>query len=254
MKHTRILIILFLIVVYSSSCTTTDDQQIDQARPDIQSRDLIKISVSTTMADKDILILDEINKKEITIHKLNEGVYIGELKYDEVTFISRVVIYNGKIVKIDVYSERGKMITNECEGLINKVISKQSFAIEIAEKSIRDRMLLATIKMTLLEGEPLGTITDGNITMPAALIYKHLPKYPKESRKQLQSGLVVLQIIVDKDGRPRSVEIQKSSGYIELDKLAIEAARKCVFDPALNYGAKTEMGVLLYYNFILKSK
>ncbi len=249
MKHTNILILLCVIFVYSSSCTVTDNQHISKPRSDIIER-----SVSMTTKNIDIKTLDEVNKKGIDIPELKEGVYIGELTFDKVTFISRVVIDNGRIVEIDIYSEKGKMITTEYEGLINEVISKQSFTTKIAEKNIRDRMILAAIKKTLLEGDCSGTIGNGIITKPAALIYKHIPKYPRELIKQNKMGLVVLQVVVGKDGKPRAVDLQKSSGHIELDKLAIEAAGHCVFDPALNNGEVVEMGVLLYYNFLLKSK
>ena len=64
-------------------------------------------------------------------------------------------------------------------------------------------------------------------------------------------GTVVLQIIVDKTGNSRSVELQQSSGSEILDEAAVRAGKKCKFIPALNNGEPTEMGVLLYYKFIL---
>ncbi len=91
-------------------------------------------------------------------------------------------------------------------------------------------------------------------THPAKLLHKQIPKYPRIARKMGIEGTVVLQIIVDKTGNPRSVELQQSSGSEILDEAAVRAGKKCKFIPALNNGDPTEMGVLLYYKFILKGE
>jgi len=63
------------------------------------------------------------------------------------------------------------------------------------------------------------------------------PPYPRDALREGLQGVVMLQILVDTDGRPLQVTIQKSSGHRELD----EAARRFVlkrwtFRPAMKDG------------------
>lgn len=63
------------------------------------------------------------------------------------------------------------------------------------------------------------------------------PPYPREALRAGLQGTVLLQVLVDVDGRPLRVEVQKSSGHRELD----DAARKFVlrhwtFRPATQGG------------------
>jgi protein TonB len=45
---------------------------------------------------------------------------------------------------------------------------------------------------------------------------------------------------VGTDGAPKDIKVETSSGYRELDRAAIEAARKWRFNPAIKNGQKTE--------------
>ncbi|MDD3626549.1 MAG: TonB family protein [bacterium] len=91
-------------------------------------------------------------------------------------------------------------------------------------------------------------------TRAAQLLHKEIPTYPRIARKMGIEGTVVLQIIVDEEGNPRSVELHQSSGSEILDEAAVRAGKKCKFVSAMNNGKATESGVLLYYKFILKGE
>lgn len=67
--------------------------------------------------------------------------------------------------------------------------------------------------------------TGGRLKNPA-------PAYPYQAIRQGQQGLVVLEIFVDKSGRPTSVEIRQSSGFPLLDQSALWTVRRWKFDPA----------------------
>jgi periplasmic protein TonB len=63
------------------------------------------------------------------------------------------------------------------------------------------------------------------------------PPYPRDALREGLQGVVMLQILVDTDGRPLEVSIQRSSGHRKLD----EAARRFVlkhwtFQPAMKDG------------------
>jgi protein TonB len=67
--------------------------------------------------------------------------------------------------------------------------------------------------------------TGGRLKNPA-------PAYPYAAIRQGQQGLVVLEVLVDKGGRPASVEIHQSSGFTLLDQSALWTVRRWKFDPA----------------------
>ena len=62
------------------------------------------------------------------------------------------------------------------------------------------------------------------------------PNYPAASARNGDSGTVTLALLVGPDGRVMSSRIQKSSGFRELDRAAVNALSQCQFKPATNNG------------------
>ena len=58
------------------------------------------------------------------------------------------------------------------------------------------------------------------------------PKYPAESRKLREEGLVLLKVSVTAEGRAADVRLQRSSGFARLDEAALKAVRGWEFNPA----------------------
>jgi periplasmic protein TonB len=59
------------------------------------------------------------------------------------------------------------------------------------------------------------------------------PVYPPASRRLDEHGAVRLRVLVDERGRPREVQIAKSSGFDRLDQAAAAAVRRWQFSPAM---------------------
>ena len=51
---------------------------------------------------------------------------------------------------------------------------------------------------------------------------------------------MILLILVGTDGTPKDIKVDKSSGYHELDRAAIETAQKWRFNPEVKNGKKVE--------------
>lgn len=62
------------------------------------------------------------------------------------------------------------------------------------------------------------------------------PNYPAASARNGDAGTVTLALLVGADGRVTGSRIQKSSGYRELDRAAVNALSQCQFKPAMNNG------------------
>jgi len=74
---------------------------------------------------------------------------------------------------------------------------------------------------------------------PSAIAYgtrTHVP-YPRESLINHEQGTVILKVLVSADGLVQVVEIEKSSGYVRLDRAARDAVKGWSFHPAIRNGA-----------------
>ena len=77
-------------------------------------------------------------------------------------------------------------------------------------------------------------------------------KYPRDSARNREQGLVRLKILVSHDGRARDVVVERSSGYRRLDEAAVEDARRMCFRPAVRNGVPVEVWTNLEYKWVLQ--
>lgn len=78
------------------------------------------------------------------------------------------------------------------------------------------------------------------------------PVYPPASRRLDEHGAVRLKVLVDETGRPREVQVAKSSGFDRLDQAAVAAVRRWQFSPAMQESravtAWTQVNVVFQLN------
>ncbi len=78
------------------------------------------------------------------------------------------------------------------------------------------------------------------------------PAYPREALLNGIQGTVVLKVLVDVDGKPLSVEIERSSGNRRLDDAARrQVLRKWMFRPAIRDGQAVQVYGIVPVNFSL---
>jgi periplasmic protein TonB len=77
------------------------------------------------------------------------------------------------------------------------------------------------------------------------------PRYPAQSRKLREQGLVVLRVVIDEKGEACSIEVETSSGYTRLDHAAREAVQGAAFRPYVEDGAPRRALVLIPIEFSL---
>jgi protein TonB len=82
------------------------------------------------------------------------------------------------------------------------------------------------------QGNGQGSARNGSVRTQAR--YRDTPKpiYPESARSEGREGRVVLRILVDNQGRTRSIELNTSSGTNALDQAAAEAIKRWRFHPA----------------------
>jgi TonB family protein len=96
---------------------------------------------------------------------------------------------------------------------------------------------------------PTNTIVSGGVLNGKA-ISKPQPVYPPNPLSARISGTVVVQVLVDEEGRVISASVV--SGHPLLRQAAVAAARAARFSPTLLSGRPVKVSGVLTYNFVLR--
>lgn len=80
------------------------------------------------------------------------------------------------------------------------------------------------------------------------------PRYPPQSRRLREQGLVVLRVLIDEKGQACKIEIESSSGHSRLDHAAKEAVARAAFRPYVEDGEPRRALVLIPIEFSLTSR
>jgi protein TonB len=79
-------------------------------------------------------------------------------------------------------------------------------------------------------------------------------RYPTQSRRWREQGVVLFQVLVDERGIPVEVEVERSSGYTRLDEAGREAVLQSRFRPYTENGVARSVFVLVPLRFTLKRR
>lgn len=78
------------------------------------------------------------------------------------------------------------------------------------------------------------------------------PEYPRLSKRNAESGKVVVRVYIDVAGMPRNVQVSTSSGFARLDDAAVSAVQKARFRPYTENGQATAGWTNVPINFELE--
>ncbi|HEU4485110.1 MAG TPA: energy transducer TonB [Povalibacter sp.] len=105
--------------------------------------------------------------------------------------------------------------------------------------------------------EPVRTAPDDSgapkLVDSVEYVREPAPRYPPQSRKLREQGLVVLRVLIDERGAACSIEVETSSGHARLDHAAQEAVARAEFRPYMEGGAPRRAVVLIPIEFSLRS-
>lgn len=79
------------------------------------------------------------------------------------------------------------------------------------------------------------------------------PVYPASSRQQNEEGRVLLNVMINSNGKPEVVQIKRSSGYSALDQSAADTVRRWRFTPAKRGDTPVDAWVTVPIVFRLRS-
>ena len=84
--------------------------------------------------------------------------------------------------------------------------------------------------------------------------YAQCPRadYPEAAKRDGQEGKVMVEVLVDEEGRPKSSRILESSGFAPLDRAALDnIQRRCRFNPARRGEKRVETSIKIPVEFHL---
>ena len=94
----------------------------------------------------------------------------------------------------------------------------------------------------------------GKVIKLALPLYKQntVPPYPLKARRLGYEGIVMLKVLIDENGRVDDLMVLESSGHRVLDRAALSAVKKWLFEPGTEGGVKKKMWVKIPIHFDLK--
>jgi TonB family protein len=102
-------------------------------------------------------------------------------------------------------------------------------------------------------GSSSGTGSSQNGSLFTQARYSDTPKppYPESARRENREGRVLLRVLIDDQGKTKSVEVNRSSGHDALDGAAAEAIKRWRFYPARAGATPVESWVSIPIDFRL---
>jgi len=94
----------------------------------------------------------------------------------------------------------------------------------------------------------------GSVLKIARPLYKQntSPPYPRKARRLGYEGIVMLKVLIDENGRVDHLTVLQSCGYDILDRAALSAVKKWLFEPGTEGGIKKKMWVKIPVRFDLE--
>lgn len=134
------------------------------------------------------------------------------------------------------------------------VVRHREPVVPIPQPVAREASVMA-IPVTMPVSEPTASAEVISavpaIATNASLAYESIiePSYPIDSRRRGEQGTVLLRVQVGRDGLPIEVDVERSSGYRQLDRAAREAVLRWRFRPVQVNGVNVEARGLVPIRF-----
>ncbi|HEU4624049.1 MAG TPA: energy transducer TonB [Steroidobacteraceae bacterium] len=125
--------------------------------------------------------------------------------------------------------------------------------VSIAEEPAPNAITVAKVEQQPAPAPQPATATPHEIT-DVAYIQPPAPKYPPESRRTGEEGLVVLRVVINEAGRAAQIEVERSSGYARLDAAARAAVERALFKPYIENGVARVATARIPIEFTWKSR
>jgi protein TonB len=125
--------------------------------------------------------------------------------------------------------------------------------ISIAEEPAPNAITVTKVEQQPAPAPKPATATPHEITN-VAYIEPPAPKYPAESKRTGEEGLVILRVLINEEGHAQQIEVERSSGYARLDAAARAAVERALFKPYVENGVPRVAMAKIPIEFTWKSR
>lgn len=125
--------------------------------------------------------------------------------------------------------------------------------VEIALEPPTREQTTAPIQVVQASSMPTAVGDAPKLISTVEYVREPVPRYPPQSRRLREQGLVVLRVLIDEKGQACDIEIESSSGHVRLDHAAKDAVARATFRPYVEDGAPRRALVLIPIEFSLNS-
>ncbi|MBU1397434.1 MAG: energy transducer TonB [Proteobacteria bacterium] len=148
----------------------------------------------------------------------------------------------------DIPSVSNSMEANAVTDFLPSLVGKGT-----TEKDPKNRLEVPEQAYDRAAGEMHPVI---NVVKEAVPLYKEnpAPVYPLQAKKRGYEGIVILEVLVTKEGRAGKVSVFQSSRYSLLDKAAVLSVKKWRFEPGKRGDKMVDMPVKIPIRFQLESE
>ncbi len=143
--------------------------------------------------------------------------------------------------------------------VVEKIMPASLGAESIETESVSDPDEATKLEKSAASAEPQAVEENKGVMLPGTLQMAYPryqsntpPSYPSLARKRGQEGTVILQVLVNREGRVDDLEIETSSGFGQLDRAALSAVSKWSFEPGRQGEERVAMWVRVPVTFKLK--
>jgi len=118
-------------------------------------------------------------------------------------------------------------------------------------KKIFKILALLSLALTLLAGDSeVGEVLDfTQLGIIPEMIDAGVPCYPDSAYKERVSGAVLVDVIIDEDGKVISAEVAEAQPEGVFDEVALEAALECTFKPMTFEGRAVKVSYRIPFVF-----
>ncbi|NLI98782.1 energy transducer TonB [bacterium] len=96
----------------------------------------------------------------------------------------------------------------------------------------------------------IKTADPGELDSPIKIVATKAPEYSDEARKSEREGTVIVEMLVDTDGKVIEKKIVESSGHTDLDNAALEAASGWSFSAPVSAGKNVRTKISVPFEFV----
>ena len=132
-----------------------------------------------------------------------------------------------------------------------KPLELESFQKQEAPPMSEEEMDFSSI---LMKEEDMASAPSTQIEREAIPLYKKNPhpEYPKMARRRGYQGTVVIEVLVNQEGRVGDLRLFQSSGHTVLDRAATGSVKNWLFEPGRRGDKKVDMWVKVPIRFKLR--